>query len=496
MDELSDLMKQRLNKLEDLRSQGIPAYVNRFKTTSTISDLVEQVTALNAEELEQFSAECVVAGRIMSFRSHGRSSFCHIRDGSAAIQIYLRLDVLGEENYRNLTKTLDIGDFIGVRGKPFRTRTGELTLAAQEVTLLSKSLRPLPEKWHGLKDVEIRYRQRYVDLIVNPQVREVFQRRSAIVQKIREFLISRGYLEVETPMMQTIAGGAAARPFITRHNALSMELFLRIAPELYLKRLVVGGYDRVFEINRNFRNEGIDSQHNPEFTMLEFYTAYSDYKEMMDFVEELITASAQQACGGLQFDYQGASINLTRPWKRATFLGALKEIGGVPDSVLQEEGALRGLLHSRGAAPHDLQSAGKMLGKLFELVVEPRLQDPIFICDYPLDVSPLAKKKEDNPQLVERFELFMAGMEVGNAYTELNDPIDQRQRFLEQVRRKEAGDAEAHAMDEDYLRALEYGMPPTAGVGIGIDRLVMFLTNSPSIRDVILFPLLRPETEG
>src|SRR3989304_3443473 len=348
-----------------------------------------------------------------------------------------------------------------------------MTVEASRFRLLAKAVRPLPEKWHGLSDVETRYRQRYVDLIVNEDVREIFRRRARIVSFIRSFLAKRDFLEVETPMMQTVAGGATARPFVTHHNALDMDLYLRIAPELYLKRLLVGGYDRVFEINRNFRNEGIDSQHNPEFTMLEFYTAYSDYKEMMDFVEELITASAQQACGGLQFDYQGASINLTRPWKRATFLGALKEIGGVPDSVLQEEGALRGLLHSRGAAPHDLQSGGKMLGKLFELVVEPRLQDPIFICDYPLDVSPLAKKKEDNPQLVERFELFMAGMEVGNAYTELNDPIDQRQRFLEQVRRKEAGDAEAHAMDEDYLRALEYGMPPTAGVGVGIDRVAI-----------------------
>ncbi|MBI3014049.1 MAG: lysine--tRNA ligase, partial [Candidatus Tectomicrobia bacterium] len=361
MDEFSDLMKQRLIKLEDLQSRGDPAYVNRFKTTSSISGLVEQVTALSAEGLEQLSAEFVVAGRVMSYRSHGRSSFCHIRDGSGAVQIYLRSDELGEQNYRSLARILDIGDFIGVRGKPFRTRTGELTLAAREVTLLSKSLRPLPEKWHGLKDVEIRYRQRYVDLIVNPQVREVFQRRSAIIHKIREFLLSRGYLEVETPMMQTVAGGAAARPFVTHHNALNMDLYLRIAPELYLKRLVVGGYDRVFEINRNFRNEGVSSQHNPEFTMLEFYTAYSDYREMMDFVEELISASARQACGGLQFDYQGTSVDLTRPWKRATFLGALKEIGGVPDSVLQQEGALRELLQSRGAAPHDLQSMGKML---------------------------------------------------------------------------------------------------------------------------------------
>ncbi len=405
----------------------------------------------------------------------------------------LERDVVGRDFYNKIFKKLDVGDFLWVKGTLFRTKTGELTLEAREVTLLSKVLRPLPEKWHGLKDVELRYRQRYLDLIANEESRRVFVVRSEVVRKIREFLVTRGFMEVETPMMQPIPGGAAARPFVTHHNALDIDLYLRIAPELYLKRLVVGGFDRVFELGKCFRNEGISTEHNPEFTMVEFYMAYADYMDLMDLTEELISSLAREILGAAQVIYGEYTLDLRPPYRRITFHDALLELGKVPPEVLGDEAKAREYARELEIEEERMTTFGKVLGEIFEKRVEPFLVQPIFVYDYPRDISPLAKSKEDDPSLVERFEFFMACKEVANAYTELNDPVDQKVRFLEQIRERARGDEEAHRMDEDYLKALEYGLPPTAGEGIGIDRLVMILTNSPSIRDVILFPTLRPE---
>lgn len=485
-EDLNELMRVRREKLNEMREKGIEPYGGRFERTHMARYIVD-----NFSELE--NKPVVIAGRIMSKRGMGKASFGHIQDATGQIQIYVRLNDVGPEAYELFGK-LDIGDIIGVRGNVFKTRMGEITVSAEEFKVLAKSLRPLPEKWHGLRDVELRYRQRYVDLIVNPEVKEVFETRSKIVRAIRNFLDRRGFLEVETPMMQIIAGGAAARPFITHHNALDIDLYLRIAPELYLKRLLVGGFEKVYEINRNFRNEGISTKHNPEFTMLELYQAYADYNDMMDLTEELISTVASEVLGTTKIEYQGAEIDLSPPWTRIPMLEAVKLHSGLDFHVIKTAEEARSAVKQAKIElelePSD--SWGAILNKVFEEVVEPKLIQPTFVMDYPVEISPLAKRKVDDPDLTYRFELFIYGREMANAFSELNDPIDQKGRFLKQVEKRRAGDEEAHMMDEDYINALEYGMPPAGGLGIGIDRLVMLLTNSASIRDVILFPLMKP----
>jgi lysyl-tRNA synthetase class 2 len=483
MEDLNELMLVRREKLSEIINKGIAPYGGKFRKTHTASDITGSFEAMEGREV-------MAAGRIMSRRIQGKAGFAHIQDNTGQIQVYARLNDIGRDAYELFSK-LDIGDIIGVAGKVFKTRMGEITISINELTLLSKSLRPLPEKWHGLKDVELRYRQRYVDLIVNPEVKETFILRSKIVHAIRKHLESKGYLEVETPMMHPIAGGAAARPFITHHNALDMKLYMRIAPELYLKRLLVGGFDKVYEINRNFRNEGISTKHNPEFTMLELYQAYADYNDMMDLTEELIYKVAAEVLGNGVISYEGVEINLNPPWDRIPMLEAVKMYSGLDFLALKDEGEARLAGKSIGLEIDPGDSWGTILNKVFEEKVEPRLIRPTFITDYPLEISPLAKKKAEQPELTYRFELFIYGREMANAFSELNDPIDQRERFSRQVEQRQAGDEEAHMMDEDYITALEYGMPPAGGLGIGIDRLVMLLTNSSSIRDVILFPLMR-----
>ncbi len=494
MEELSQVLRERLAKAEEMEREGICLYPNGYAVDHAIGFIVNDYAHKSQEELEtQPPSSFLVAGRIMALRSFGRSIFMHIQDGSGRIQVYCQQNTLGKEAYA-LVKKFDLGDIIRVRGTLFRTKTQELTLLAQEVVLLTKNLRPLPEKYHGLKDVETRYRQRYVDLIVNPSVRDTFVKRTQIVQAVRQFLSNRGFLEVETPMMQVIPGGATAKPFKTFHNALGIDLYLRIAPELYLKRLLVGGFERVFELNRNFRNEGISTQHNPEFTMLEFYQAYATYEDLMVLTEELFTHVARQVNGGsLQLTYQGTPIDLTPPWRRYRLSEALIEIGGLSVESVENPEATAEAARSLGLPVEKYEGHGKLLTKIFDLVVEPKLVQPTFITHYPLEVSPLSRKNDREPHLTDRFELFIAGREMANAFSELNDPRDQRERFRRQVEAREAGDEEAHLMDEDYIRALEYGMPPAAGEGIGIDRMVMLFTDSPSIRDVILFPHLRPE---
>jgi lysyl-tRNA synthetase class 2 len=430
------------------------------------------------------------AGRIMALRDFGKACFAQIKDGTGQIQVYVRKDKVSPEAFE-VFKLMDVGDFLGVKGPLFRTRTGELTILAETVKLLSKSQRPLPEKWHGLTDVETRYRQRYLDLIVNDQVREVFIVRSRIIDAIRAFFVAKGFLEVETPMMQPIPGGATARPFKTFHNALGMNLYLRVAPELYLKRLVVGGFDRVFEINRNFRNEGISVRHNPEFTMLEFYMAYATYEDLMGLTESLFMDLLQRIVGQPVVHYQDTTIDFTPPWKRVSFFNSLREIGGLPEEAVRERDSAMAFARLKEIRLPEKESHGKILTKLFDQLVEPHLVQPTFVLGYPIDVSPLSRRNDQDPQITDRFELFIGGREIANAFTELNDPEDQRGRFQDQVAQREGGDEEALFMDEDFLTALEVGMPPTAGEGIGIDRVVMLMTNCPSIRDVILFPQMR-----
>lgn len=495
MDEIRDLISQRKEKLKELKDAGVNPYINRFKVTHTIQSIVEKYSSLDNESLENVSEVFTVAGRLMTKRKHGKVIFCHIQDFTGRIQIYLRKNEV-EGHLFELFLKFDIGDFVGIKGRIFKTKTGELTLWVKDLTLLSKSLRPLPEKWHGLKDVEIRYRQRYLDLLSNEAARRVFTLRSRVIEKIRDFLKDMQFLEVETPMMQPLPGGAAAKPFVTHHNTLDMKLYLRIAPELYLKRLIIGGFERVFEINRSFRNEGISSEHNPEFTMLEFYMAYADYNDLMEITEKMIAYVAEEVLGKTLTHFNGADIDLKGPWKRYTLKESLVKVGLVDPRILEDKDEAKKYAEELQIPLLGKESHAKLQSEIFERVVEPRLIQPTFITDYPIELSPLAKRREDDPHLVERFEFFIGGKELGNAYTELNDPLDQEQRFREQLRACSDGEEGVVSLDSDYIRALEYGMPPTAGEGIGIDRLVMVLTDSSSIRDVILFPQLKKEKES
>jgi lysyl-tRNA synthetase class 2 len=494
----SDLLRQRRANFDELVRLGVDPYPRKFERTDTIADLVAAQGDKGKEDLEASAIHTRTAGRILAIRSFGKANFLVLSDGAAKIQAYIRQDSLPEKEFAAF-KLLDFGDYVGVEGKLFRTKTNELTIFASSLQFLVKCFEPLPEKWHGLSDVEIRYRQRYLDLIVNPDSRRVFQVRSKVLASIRGFLNARAYLEVETPMMQPIAGGALARPFVTHHNALDIQLFLRIAPELYLKRLVVGGLERVYEINRNFRNEGISTQHNPEFTMLEFYQAYSDYHELMLMTEEMLATCARDAVGTDQVTFGGHQISLTPPYRRISLReGARAKAGerlgrAVSDADLRQRETATALAQALHLEVQPSWGPGKIATEIFERLNEHDLVQPTFVYDFPTEVSPLSKQKPDDLDTVERFELYIGGFEVANAFSELNDPAEQRRRFEAQHADRAAGDAEAHAMDEDYIRALEYGLPPTAGEGVGIDRLVMLLTNSPSIRDVILFPLMRPK---
>ncbi len=489
MEETNDLMRQRKDKLKEIREAGIDPYPHQYAPTHTTANIREDFK--DVTETPDESRRVTIAGRIMTKRDHGKSSFANLQDSEGQIQIYVRQDGVGQDTYR-IYRRFDVGDIIGASGVIFRTRTGELTILVDEVELLSKSIRPLPEKWHGLQDKQTRYRQRYADLIMNPEVKEVFIKRTQIVQAIRDMLNAQNFIEVETPVLQPIYGGASARPFTTYHNTLDQSLYLRIANELYLKRLIVGGFDRVYEFSRDFRNEGMDRDHNPEFTMLELYQAYADYLEVMELTENLIAQTVEKIHGKTKIFYQEQEIDFTLPWRRMTMIESIQEYSDIdPDSLTAHELYTKAV--DAGIELEGDESKGEIIAELFDVYVESKLIQPTFICDYPIEVSPFAKKKPENPELVERFEFFICGMEVGNAFSELNDPIDQRQRFMEQASNLAKGDEKAFMVDEDYLRALEYGMPPTGGLGIGIDRLTMLLTDQYSIRDVILFPQMRPE---
>jgi lysyl-tRNA synthetase class 2 len=492
MDEASELTQQRIRKLEALKKQGFDPFPNNFKVSHTSKDILKTFGPLSDEELKSVRETFCLAGRILAIRSFGRASFIHLQDRKGKIQAYFQRDVIGDQAFQ-LFKTLDIGDFVGLEGTIFRTKTRELTLQIQRFQLLVKSLRPLPEKWHGLTDIETRYRHRYLDLIANRRVKEIFLTRIRAIQKIRDFFNQRGFIEVETPMLHPIPGGATAKPFKTHHNALNMELYMRVAPELFLKRLVIGGLERIFEINRCFRNEGISTQHNPEFTMLEFYQSYSTYEEMMEITEELLCSMVKEIHGGLRLPYQGKEIDFIPPWKRIRFKESLLEYGGIDPATVKEPSKAEEAAKSFGLELKKGTSHGRVLAELFKEVVEPHLFHPTFVTHYPTEVSPLSRRNGDDPEVVDRFELFIAGREIANGFSELNDPVDQRERFLQQL--KERGDETDFflSLDEDFLRALEFGMPPTAGEGIGIDRWIMLLTDVPSIREVIFFPLLRME---
>ena len=492
MEDINDLVLQRIKTLKELRSLGINPYRNTYSVSDSSQDITDKYGKLTAEELAAKKHNCSIAGRVVALRSFGKAAFSHIQDHAGRIQIYVKKEIVGEDSY-SLFKKIDIGDFIGIEGILFRTKTGELTVEVEKLSLLSKSLRPLPEKWHGLSDIEIRYRQRYVDLIVNPEVKNVFILRSKIIKAIREFLDNHGFLEVETPMMQPIPGGATARPFKTHHNALGIDLYLRIAPELYLKRLIVGGFNRVYEINRNFRNEGISIKHNPEFTMLEFYMAYATYNDLMDFTEKMFISVADKIIGGLKITTEQTELDMTPPWDRLTLKDAVIKYTNIEAKILEDRTLALEWAKSEGVPLKGDESLARITLEIFEKKVEEHLLKPTFITDYPTEVSPLARRKDDAPEITERFELFIGGMEIANAFSELIDPEDQRERFLAQETERAGGDEEAHKMDEDFIRALEHGMPPTGGEGIGIDRLVMLFTGQSSIRDVILFPHMRPE---
>lgn len=484
--ELNRLMQVRKDKLKEMQEAGKdPFEITKYDRTEFSKQIKE-----NYEDFE--NKDVSVAGRIMAKRIMGKASFCTIQDSTGSIQSYVSINDLGEESYKAF-KTYDIGDIIGLKGFVFKTKTEEISIHAKEVILLSKSLRDLPEKFHGLKDTELRYRQRYVDLIVNPEVKNTFEMRSRIIKEIRNFLDNQNYIEVETPTLSTIAGGASARPFETHHNALDLNMYLRIALELNLKRLIVGGFDRVFEMGRVFRNEGIDIRHNPEFTELELYAAYQDYHDMMDLVEEMFRSIAQKLLGTTQIMYQGKEIDLGAPWKRISMIDSIKEVTGVDFNTINSDEEAMAIAKEKGVEiDKTKQTRGYIINEFFETFVEETLIQPTFICDYPIEVSPLTKKKPSDNRLTERFECFIDGREYGNAYSELNDPIDQYERFLAQVKQREAGDDEANMMDEDFVRALEYGMPPTGGLGIGVDRMIMLFTDSASIRDVLLFPTMKP----
>ena len=491
-EDATDQSAQRRAKLAALRERG-QAYPNDFRPDARAADLHERFAGTDAEVLEREPVRVAVAGRMMTRRLMGKASFAHLRDVSGDIQIHVRRDDLPEGRYAEF-KRFDLGDIVAVEGDVFRTRTGELSVRARSVRLLVKSLLPLPEKYHGLSDIETRYRRRYVDLIVNERSREVFRARSRTVDHVRRFFIDRGFLEVETPMMHPIPGGAVARPFVTHHNALDTDLYLRVAPELYLKRLVVGGLERVFEINRNFRNEGVSTQHNPEFTMLEFYQAYADYVEMMDLTEELVRGAALAVCGSAAIDYQGETIDLGTPFRRLTMADAILEANaGLDAADLDRDDRVRDYAVSLGIAIASHHGRGKLWQEIFEKTVEGTLRQPTFVTGHPMEVSPLSRANDADPFLTDRFELFIAGREIANGFSELNDPEDQAARFHRQVETRDAGDDEAMWFDDDYIRALEYGLPPTGGQGLGIDRLVMLLTDSASIRDVLLFPYMRRE---
>ncbi len=489
----NDILSKRKEKLADLRSAGVNPFPNDFRVSHTVAQIQERIEK-DPDGLNQDEPVMAAAGRIVAFNRFGKTTFIRFRDYTGQMQAYIRKDEVGEDAY-SLFRQLDIGDYVGLEGGLFRTKTGEWTLFVKRFSLACKSTRPLPEKFHGLKDPEKRYRQRYLDLVMNPDVREIFIKRSRIIQAVREFLLARGYLEVETPMMQAIPGGAEAEPFKTHHNALDMDLFLRIAPELYLKRLVVGGFERVFEINRNFRNEGVSTQHNPEFTMLEFYQAYATYEDLMDLTEEMFAHTAQTVLGSTEVPWGGETIELGGKWRRLPLLGSLTEIGGVDPDILRDREGLLNFAERKGVKITKTGRIGKIITKLFDALVEPHLIQPTFITGYPVEVSPLSRRNDAEPDLTDRFELFVGGREIANGFSELNDPEDQRGRFQQQVEDRAAGDAEAHLMDEDYIEALEYGMPPTAGEGVGIDRLVMLLTDAASIREVILFPHMRLHTK-
>ncbi len=481
---INELKRVRLEKLKELREMGIDPFGAKYERNAMAGEIINNFTAMEGKKVK-------IAGRIMSKRRHGKAGFGNIQDLSGQVQLYFRKDDIGEEKYE-LFKKLDMGDILGIEGEVFRTQKGEISIHVRDLTYLAKALNPLPEKWHGLKDVELRYRQRYVDLIVNPQVKEVFIKRSRIIKEIRNYLDNREFLEVETPMMQPIAGGASARPFITHHNALDMDLYLRIAPELYLKRLIVGGLEKVYEINRSFRNEGISTRHNPEFTMLEIYQAYADYDMMMQLTEDLVSSVMLKVNSTMLVDYEGHTINFMPPWKRMTMLEAINEYTGLDFSEIKTDEASVTAARQLGLDIDGTSSRGEIINEIFEEYVEEKLIQPTFIYGHPVEISPLAKRNADHPEMTDRFEVFIMQREIANAFSELNDPIDQKGRFMKQVEKRAGGDTEAHMMDEDYINALEYGMPPAGGLGIGIDRLVMILTGMPSIRDVIMFPTLRP----
>jgi len=490
--ELNDQLIVRREKLQALREKGIDPFGKRFERTHMTGDLKSKYEDIPKEELDGQNIEVTLAGRIMTKRGKGKAGFAHIQDLEGQIQIYVRLDTVGDEQYELFTMA-DIGDIVGVSGVLFKTKVGELTIRVKEFTMLSKALRPLPDKFHGLKDIEQRYRQRYLDLIVNPDVKKTFILRSKIIQSMRRYLDQRGYLEVETPMMHTIPGGAAARPFITHHNALDIDLYMRIAIELHLKRLIVGGLEKVYEIGRVFRNEGVSTRHNPEFTMIELYEAYADFNDIMELTENLIAHIAEEVLGTTTITYGEHEIDLKPKWRRLHMVDAIKQYVGVDFWKEMSDEEAKQLAKEYGVEIKDSMTYGHIVNEFFEQLVEDKLIQPTFVYGHPVEISPLAKKNEQDPRFTDRFELFIVGREHANAFTELNDPIDQRQRFEAQLKEREQGNDEAHAMDEDFLEALEYGMPPTGGLGIGIDRLVMLLTNSPSIRDVLLFPHMRPQ---